>query len=102
DGIRDYKVTGVQTCALPIWHDIETTSSYKLAECRFGSTKSVRREALAVKSNSFLLDNRPSASVQCYARKKADQERQVKQNEKHRSEERRVGKECRKVWWKEE
>src|SRR5256885_10709106 len=20
DGIRDYKVTGVQTCALPIWH----------------------------------------------------------------------------------
>src|SRR5256885_9063906 len=21
DGIRDYKVTGVQTCALPIWRD---------------------------------------------------------------------------------
>src|SRR5256885_13808093 len=23
DGIRDYKVTGVQTCALPIWHFYE-------------------------------------------------------------------------------
>src|SRR5256885_7096188 len=23
DGIRDYKVTGVQTCALPIWRDYE-------------------------------------------------------------------------------
>src|SRR5256885_4719563 len=23
DGIRDYKVTGVQTCALPIWANIE-------------------------------------------------------------------------------
>src|ERR1039457_180074 len=22
DGIRDYKVTGVQTCALPIWYDL--------------------------------------------------------------------------------
>src|SRR5256885_6095591 len=22
DGIRDYKVTGVQTCALPIWTDV--------------------------------------------------------------------------------
>ena len=24
DGIRDYKVTGVQTCALPIWRLIGT------------------------------------------------------------------------------
>src|SRR5688500_19392015 len=23
DGIRDYKVTGVQTCALPIWNELE-------------------------------------------------------------------------------
>src|SRR5256885_5318436 len=23
DGIRDYKVTGVQTCALPIYHEID-------------------------------------------------------------------------------
>src|SRR5688500_20199437 len=27
DGIRDYKVTGVQTCALPIFHRFGTTSS---------------------------------------------------------------------------
>src|SRR5215467_6490465 len=27
DGIRDYKVTGVQTCALPISHCLQTLSS---------------------------------------------------------------------------
>src|ERR1022692_1328756 len=26
DGIRDYKVTGVQTCALPIWFNLAVTS----------------------------------------------------------------------------
>src|SRR5256885_11141817 len=29
DGIRDYKVTGVQTCALPIYHPVDAA---KLAE----------------------------------------------------------------------
>src|SRR5256885_7720415 len=27
DGIRDYKVTGVQTCALPIWTSASSTSA---------------------------------------------------------------------------
>src|ERR1039457_3625718 len=27
DGIRDYKVTGVQTCALPIWHTVASTQA---------------------------------------------------------------------------
>src|SRR2546426_7578476 len=31
DGIRDYKVTGVQTCALPISR--RTTSSWRCAPC---------------------------------------------------------------------
>src|SRR5256885_10221127 len=28
DGIRDYKVTGVQTCALPIWLSLLTLALY--------------------------------------------------------------------------
>src|SRR5256885_4165259 len=31
DGIRDYKVTGVQTCALPIWLDVDDVVSQGLA-----------------------------------------------------------------------
>src|SRR5256885_4268701 len=30
DGIRDYKVTGVQTCALPIWADVSRSCPGKL------------------------------------------------------------------------
>src|SRR5256885_6469282 len=31
DGIRDYKVTGVQTCALPIWLPRPPQTSHRLA-----------------------------------------------------------------------
>src|ERR1019366_7615931 len=33
DGIRDWSVTGVQTCALPIYHQIETLVADKVADC---------------------------------------------------------------------
>src|SRR2546426_9157814 len=61
DGIRDYKVTGVQTCALPISIDCEPAPNRWRA-----------------KSGPFLggKGNQP----------------------KGRSEERRVGKECRSRW----
>src|SRR5256885_8548727 len=32
DGIRDYKVTGVQTCALPICHDASFAEDQALAQ----------------------------------------------------------------------
>src|SRR2546426_9543359 len=41
DGIRDYKVTGVQTCALPIWFDGETL------HCNVGSGDVTLRKASA-------------------------------------------------------
>ena len=38
DGIRDYDVTGVQTCALPIWNEREEASgSERGLECLRGS-----------------------------------------------------------------
>src|SRR2546426_7750895 len=38
DGIRDYKVTGVQTCALPIWEDQAFRASTALRRVRKGAT----------------------------------------------------------------
>src|SRR5437773_12288523 len=60
DGIRDRDVTGVQTCALPIWHGSS------------GHATSPRR------------DRAPSYAAACHRAARRD-----------RSEERRVGKECR-------
>src|SRR5688500_20149719 len=62
DGIRDYKVTGVQTCALPISRSARCTIAPSSRHC---SSTCARRLA-------------PAAS--------------------ERSEERRVGKECRSRW----
>src|SRR5438046_10119679 len=76
DGIRDWSVTGVQTCALPIFGDVCSAprSSFPrslppaAAEQTSPSPQSLQRAA----SNSFASSNR--------------------------SEERRVGKECRSRW----
>src|SRR2546426_5043723 len=65
DGIRDYKVTGVQTCALPIW---------------FSSSRMVRTA----------LVKHPSVMPPCGFRRL--------RFTVLRSEERRVGKECRSRW----
>src|SRR5207237_1549109 len=64
DGIRDSSVTGVQTCALPIFKEL---------------LKQVNVEEL---SDELRLIMRTETS-------------QIKK----RSEERRVGKECRSRWW---
>src|SRR5205807_6747407 len=86
DGIRDYKVTGVQTCALPIslgvaigsgTGDVETHR--EIAE-RLRTTGSMRRVSATVIPK--LMASTVSANLVNV-----------------RSEERRVGKECRSVWW---
>src|SRR5438034_7402667 len=76
DGIRDHCVTGVQTCALPIYKHIATHLRKTELACRlhyhqmsYGSNRRRRTESM-------------SSSVSSY-----------------RSEERRVGKECRSRWW---
>src|SRR5256885_648586 len=73
DGIRDYKVTGVQTCALPI-------SSNSAAVHVRGRVRlcPVRRQGLHVRRQ----DGPPRQGVP----------------REGRSEERRVGKECRSRW----
>src|SRR5690606_40413885 len=66
DGIRDFHVTGVQTCALPI------CQSLRLQHV-FGAAHEGQRDVVRV----HLLDGKPQV---------------------RRSEERRVGKECRSRW----
>src|SRR5256885_10424045 len=85
DGIRDYKVTGVQTCALPIcpWPRSFITCNLRTTELRSTVWESQRRPSATV--NTAL-----SCSPSAYS-----PSRNVVAS---RSEERRVGKECRSRW----
>src|SRR5688500_20181431 len=81
DGIRYYKVTGVQTCALPICR------SESLGE------HGVDRDAVGVRR----LVERPdhAGGVELHAVEAVERRSYAG----GRSEERRVGKECRSRWW---
>src|SRR2546426_7810027 len=77
DGIRDYKVTGVQTCALPIWVNPEVVKI------------SVEANLLTIKGTKEQVAEEKAEKVHRYERTYGAFER---------SEERRVGKECRSRW----
>src|SRR5256885_8810499 len=86
DGIRDYKVTGVQTCALPIY----SAGKYASATARHPNMlpKNVRRHTMP-RFVDHTLRVCGSASGVCGGRIRCV---------KIRSEERRVGEECRSRW----
>src|SRR5256885_10788855 len=77
DGIRDYKVTGVQTCALPICAAIQACIA-----------RGVRHKAARRKEQQLPAPQRKAP---------ADVELEFVRLT-GRSEERRVGKECRSRW----
>src|SRR5260370_4494842 len=85
DGIRDSSVTGVQTCALPIYLQ-------GLRDVRIQLVASVPDliQPLEVgrKLNSMLNEQNESSSIESHRSTDLDK----------RSEERRVGKECRSRW----
>src|SRR2546426_8992842 len=86
DGIRDYKVTGVQTCALPISVPgmVEMSSWCSAAILRTSGVdlRRNRSSAVSVPSPPFPTGAGEGARGRAGAR----------------SEERRVGKECRSRW----
>src|SRR5256885_10851628 len=87
DGIRDYKVTGVQTCALPIYQAgcarmLEQVCPGQLADC----------DVLEAVDYAFLLKKDAIKGASRHILALYDHVRS------HRSEERRVGKECRSRW----
>src|SRR5256885_12005310 len=82
DGIRDYKVTGVQTCALPIsTHVTPRRGRGPATDTKKGSLRS---------SRLYLTVTEFFAREKFYAA--------MRQSGEFRSEERRVGKECRSRW----
>src|SRR5438132_10854488 len=76
DGIRDHCVTGVQTCALPISLPASATVAQRLEEAGAVLLAKLSLGALAYGDRWF-----------------------TDRWTKNRSEERRVGKECRSGWW---
>src|SRR5256885_2502229 len=83
DGIRDYKVTGVQTCALPISYG----EHFNLSVQRELSKSTVLTLAYVGTGGHHLITQQeanPGSAATCM--------------NLSRSEERRVGKECRSRW----
>src|SRR5688500_19697108 len=80
DGIRDYKVTGVQTCALPIFA-AETLDELVSTHVANGNAATLLTSEL----------DDPTG----YGRVVRASDRRVMRIVEQRSEERRVGKECR-------
>src|SRR5256885_5779000 len=84
DGIRDYKVTGVQTCALPIF------SRFGIGSKRVENIIRIRRPGPGTPRRDIGSSRRRRRLGKCGGSRK--------QNHEQRSEERRVGKECRSRW----
>src|SRR5438876_1702944 len=80
DGIRDGRVTGVQTCALPIW------SGLSVPKRRSDSAHVIRWNG---RSSSRPIVSRQTVAIISSIRPNRNS---------RRSEERRVGKECRSRW----
>src|SRR2546426_6372567 len=80
DGIRDYKVTGVQTCALPICAPGEAARLERL-----GAALDEAQRPLGGRANAAAVPLHPPHPP-------------LRDRVGVRSEERRVGKECRSRW----
>src|SRR5690606_40952578 len=82
DGIRDFHVTGVQTCALPIFETDQVQHSMTRDQSTL-SYKSLSYEPLKTTIPAVYLPSRSQPKTT------------VDHPQQYRSEERRVGKECR-------
>src|SRR5204863_4231246 len=88
DGIRDLYVTGVQTCALPI-----SRASHKEAKKVAAASRSASKGRTATKAPAAKSSKNKRSAMPNKTAKPA-----VKATVAKRSEERRVGKECRSRW----
>src|SRR5256885_3262825 len=84
DGIRDYKVTGVQTCALPIY------VRFVQADVRDPELPRMVSQLLSEGARPFIVEDTAHTYETTFAA--------LNGFHRFRSEERRVGKECRSRW----
>src|SRR2546427_8297582 len=84
DGIRDLTVTGVQTCALPILYQDAIARAFELGVNMIDTAINYRHQRSERAIRTAL-----AAAVRRGA---------IRRDEIARSEERRVGKECRSRW----
>src|SRR2546429_8194403 len=103
DGIRDVAVTGVQTCALPISAALPVTldsvQEFRVTTTNYNADQGASsggQVSLVTKSGS----NQFHGSAYEYNRNTYTSANDyfIKQSQLQRSEERRVGKECRSRW----
>src|SRR5437016_4504225 len=100
DGIRDWSVTGVQTCALPIWHHGRAALAARpRARCALACDGVRIQDQLGSRPH----DCRAGAARRVlFFWQRADRVGFAGHGGAAvRSEERRVGKECRAGWWAE-
>src|SRR2546427_6391090 len=86
DGIRDLTVTGVQTCALPICFQLATSSLLSALRSTRPDYNKSRRVDLNALSKEEVASWKPGDTLLLNGKMLT------------RSEERRVGKECRSRW----
>src|SRR5690606_40831454 len=97
DGIRDFHVTGVQTCALPICSDDDGTRRDDLDADADDRVVAATLDRLALVNLFRALEHTPTTSAAAAAAAAAADPAAVERRFK-RSEERRVGKERRAGW----
>src|SRR5205823_11627515 len=99
DGIRDKLVTGVQTCALPISCH---RAAHNLGDARDVGVDWFRVRATQTNESIALLPE--LRGREWFAKFLCDRRRNGRAADRYaaRSEERRVGKECRSRWWTSE
>src|SRR5205807_4819961 len=88
DGIRDYKVTGVQTCALPISFREDLYYRLKVVQIRMPSLREISDD-IPLLAKHFL------AEYSAESGRRLELSPTLLRRMMTRSEERRVGKECR-------
>src|SRR5690606_40701775 len=90
DGIRDFHVTGVQTCALPILRKKGIKIAFPIKSIRFirADECGINRFNASPAIKAPIIGSKPQTSAIKAAKK-------TMERTKIRSEERRVGKECK-------
>src|SRR5256885_14822060 len=95
DGIRDYKVTGVQTCALPI-SDEDCGERHSLGDDH--QTDDQHEKPFAETTHEFDSNMLCILRAMRYLPRGLECGNETSGTTASRSEERRVGKECRSRW----